>query len=252
MDTDKSVIGLHRLGHFVPVRRIQWGGGRPATNHRIRVTSRVFELVYRPANRRVKLRERIHVREESVCFHDIEGIRVDLVHAEAGVDVGERRDRGANPAGHEGMSGVLDRAIEGIVDHELVFVSVAEEDIGDDVRGVTGDDLVEVVGGVGERVGAIPAREDVAEDPDALAFVFGLLEFADHPGEVARVVRVGGIDEVEEVGPVPVFSPPLLSGVDTALQASTDNEIVKVELRHPRLFRDVSRKNDNLRYDHKV
>lgn len=234
MDTDKRVIGLHRLGHFVPVRRIQWSGGRPAADHRIRVTSRVFELEYWPANRRVKLRERIHVREESVCFHDIEGIRVDLVHAEAGVDVRERRDRGANPAGRESMGEVLDRAVEGVVDHELVFVGVAEEDIGDDMRGIAGDDLIEVVGGVGERVGAVPASEDVAEDPDALAFVFGLLELADHPGEVAGVVGVGGVDVVEKVGFVPVFSL-LFSGVDTALQASTDNEIVKVGLRHPRL-----------------
>ena len=235
MDTDKRVIGLHRLGHFVPVRRIQWSGGRPAADHRIRVTSRVFELVYRPANCWVKLRERTHVREKSVCLHNIEGIRVDLVHAEAGVDIRERRDRGANPAGHEGMGRVLDRAVEGVVDHELVFVSVAEEDVGDDVRGIAGDDLIEVVGGIGEGVGAVPAREDVAEDPDALAFVFGLLELADHPGKVAGVVGVGGVDVVEEVGPVPVFFFLLFSGVDTALQTSTDNEIAKVGLRHPRL-----------------
>jgi hypothetical protein len=57
VDTNKRVIGFHRLGHFVPVRCIKWSGGRPAADHRIRVTSRVFKLVYRPANRRVKLRE---------------------------------------------------------------------------------------------------------------------------------------------------------------------------------------------------
>ena len=43
----------------------------------------------------------------------------------------------------------------------------------------------------------------MAEDPDALAFVFGVLQLADHPGEVARVVGVGGVDVVEEVGAIP-------------------------------------------------
>lgn len=161
-------------------------------------------------------------------------MRIDLVHTEPGVDVRERRDRGTNPAGREGMGGVSDRAVEGVVDHELVFVGVAEEYVGDDVRGIASNNLVEIVGGVGDRVRAVPAREDVAEDPDALAFVFGVLELADHPGEVARVVGVGGVDVVEEVGPVPDFSR-LISGVDTALQTSTDNEIAKVRLRHPRL-----------------
>jgi hypothetical protein len=120
----------------------------------------------------------------------------------------------------------LNCAVEGVVDHELVFMGVAEEDIGDDVRGIASDDLVKIVGGVRERVGAVPAREDVAEDPDALAIVFGFLEFADHPSEIARVVGVGGVDVVEVVGPVPVF-PRLISGVDTAVQASADNDIAK-------------------------
>jgi hypothetical protein len=83
----------------------------------------------------------------------------------------------------------------------------------DDVRGIVSDDLVEVAGGVGERVGA---REDVAEDPDVFAFVFGLLELADHPGEVARVIGAGGVDVVKEIGPVPVFFP-LISGVGAQL-----------------------------------
>jgi hypothetical protein len=39
-----------------------------------------------------------------------------------------------------------------------------------------------------------------------------------------------------------LFPPLLFSGVDTALQANTDNEMTNVGLRHPRLFRDVSRK----------
>jgi hypothetical protein len=86
-------------------------------------------------------------------------------------------------------------------------MGMAEEDVGDDVRGIAGDDLIEVVCGVGDRIRAIPAREDVAEDPDALAFVFGILELADHPGKVARVVGVGGVDVVEEVRPVPVYFP---------------------------------------------
>ena len=104
------------------------------------------------------------------------------------------------------MRRVLHRAVERVVDHELVFVRVAEEDVGDDVRRVARDDLVEVVGRVRDRVRPVPAREHVAEDPDALAFVFGVLQLANHPGEVARVVWIGGIDVNEVVGAIPEIS----------------------------------------------
>jgi hypothetical protein len=83
-------------------------------------------------------------------------------------------------------------------------VGVSEEDAGDDVGREAGDDLVEEVGGVGERVGAVPAGEDVAEDPDAFVGGFGGGEFGCEEVQVAAVVRVGGVDKVEEVAAVPV------------------------------------------------
>lgn len=97
------------------------------------------------------------------------------------------------------MSGVLDRPVEGVVDHELVFVRVAKEDAGNDMRRVAGDNLVEVIAGVGKRVRAVPAGQDVAEDPHAFAFIFGILEFADHPSQIAGIVRISGVDIVEKV-----------------------------------------------------
>lgn len=77
---------------------------------------------------------------------------------------------------------------------------VAEEDVGDDVRAVAVDDLVEEVGWVGHGVRAVPAGEDVGEEPDALAAVFGGLEFGDEESEGGADVGVGGVDVVEEVG----------------------------------------------------
>lgn len=129
----------------------------------------------RSSNCGVELREGVHVRVIGVCFQDLEGVGIDFVHAEARVDIGERGDAGTNPAGSEGMCGVLHRAVEGVVDHEFIFVGVTEENIRNDVWRVASDNLVEVVGRIGDRVGPIPAREDMAKDPDALALVFSVL-----------------------------------------------------------------------------
>lgn len=89
---------------------------------------------------------------EGVRFVDVEGGGVDFVHAEAGVEVGEGCDAGANPARGEGGVAGLDGAVVGIVDHLLVFVGVTEKDVGDDVGGVAVDDLVEEVCGIWEGV----------------------------------------------------------------------------------------------------
>jgi hypothetical protein len=42
---------------------------------------------------------------------------------------------------------------------DLVFVCVSKEDVGNDVRRVAVDDLVEQVCGVGQRIRAIPSRK---------------------------------------------------------------------------------------------
>lgn len=144
-----------------------------------------------------------HVAEIGVRVVDVEVGRVDLVEAEGGVHVGQRGDAGADPGGCEGGGGVDGGCVVCVEEGEVVFVGVAEEDAGDDVRRVAVDDLVEEVAWVGEGVGAVPAAGDVADDPDAFARVFGFLEFADHPREGARGVRIGRVDEVEVVRFVP-------------------------------------------------
>ena len=73
---------------------------------------------------------------------------------------------------------------------------VPEKDVRDDVRSVAVDDLVEEVGGVLERVGAVPAGEDVGDEPDAFTGIFSFLELGDDEGEAAGDVGVGGVDEV--------------------------------------------------------
>lgn len=62
---------------------------------------------------------------------------------------------------------------------------VSEEEVRDNVGAIAVDDLVEEIGGIREGVGAVPAGENVAKDPDALAFIFGVLEFGDQKGEVS-------------------------------------------------------------------
>jgi hypothetical protein len=43
----------------------------------------------------------------------------------------------------------------------------------------------------------------VTNDLDSLAAVFGLLKFIDQELERSRVVRVLGVDEIQEVGRIP-------------------------------------------------
>ena len=97
----------------------------------------------------------------------------------------------------------MDGAVVGVVDHELILVGVAEEDVGDDVWAVAVDDLVEEIGWIGNGVGPVPACEDVAQDPHTLASVLGGLELLDEEGDVSAVVGVGGVDVIEEIGAVP-------------------------------------------------
>lgn len=76
---------------------------------------------------------------------------------------------------------------------------VAKEHVGDDMRGIAIDDLVKEVRGVGQGIGAIPSTEDMANDPNTLSSVFGLLELFNHEREDPRVVWVRGIDEIEVI-----------------------------------------------------
>lgn len=43
------------------------------------------------------------------------------------------------------------------------------------------------------------------ENPDTLVIILGGLQLRDEPGEVAALVRVGGVEVVENVVSVPIF-----------------------------------------------
>ena len=63
--------------------------------------------------------ERGYVGVVGVGFVDGEVAGVDFVHAEAGVDVGEGCEGGADPADVGGVGEVTGRSVVGVVDHLL-------------------------------------------------------------------------------------------------------------------------------------
>ena len=67
-----------------------------------------------------------------------------------------------DPAECQGVLGRLDSAVVGVIDHNLVLMSMPKKDICDDVRRITVDDLIEQVGWIRERVRTVPASQDVA------------------------------------------------------------------------------------------
>jgi len=52
----------------------------------------------------------------------------------------------------------------------LILVSVTEKDVGNDMRAVAVDDLVEQVGRIWQRVSTIPSGQYVGYNPDSLAY----------------------------------------------------------------------------------
>ena len=139
----------------MPERCIQRRIFRPIRRRAVGVAGAVFELEDRAV--RVQRWEGVHVRVEGVGVVDVEGACVDLVEAEAAVEICQRGDAGADPPWCQCCVKGLDAAVVGVVDHLLVLVRVAEEDVGDDVRGVAVYDLVEEVCWVGEGVCPVPA-----------------------------------------------------------------------------------------------
>lgn len=203
MQTHQPGIFLHGFSDSVPECRVQRCVFIPFRRGTVYLASGVFEFkrrTYLCGIENGKIRD---VAEKCIRFVNVKVARVDLVETEPAVHVRQGCYTRDDPARRQGCGSVLDCAVVGVVDYELVLMSVAEEDVGDDVRGVAVYDLVEEVGRVGERVGAVPSARDMADDPDAFVVVFGFLEFGYQPGEDARVVRVGGIDEVEVVALVP-------------------------------------------------
>ena len=71
--------------------------------------------------------------------------------------------------------------------------SVTPEEGGDRVR-VAVDNLVKLVTGAREGVGAVPAGQDVTHDPRADTLVFALLQLGGKETQEAKVVRLGRVD----------------------------------------------------------
>ena len=89
--------------------------------------------------------ESAHVGVVCECIVDGKVTRVNFVHAVAGVEVRERGYTWSNPSNVEAVSGILSRPIVAIVDHELVFMRMAEEDAGYNVRRESVDNLVKEI-----------------------------------------------------------------------------------------------------------
>lgn len=110
---------------------------------------------------------------------DVETTRVHLIQAEARVQVRERSHRWADPSRGQRFGCGLDGTVVRIVDHDLIFVGVAKEHVRDDVGRIAVNDLVEEIGRVGQWIDSIPATEDMSQDPDPFASIFGRLELFD-------------------------------------------------------------------------
>ena len=127
----KGPILLHCNSDGMPERSIQRRILGPTDG--ISITGRVFELVGRSALARVEGGEGIDVCVPGIGVVDVEGSGVDFVEAEAAVEVCERRDARADPTGCQRVCGGLHSAILGVINHDFVFVGVAEEDARNDV-----------------------------------------------------------------------------------------------------------------------
>ena len=118
-------LALQSLRNLMPKRRVQRRVLRPASSIAVHVPGAVFEFEGRARLRGVQGGEGVYVGVPGVGFVDVEGTRVDFVHAKAGVEVREGGYAGAYPAGGEGVGGaeggVAVGAVVGVVDHYLVL-----------------------------------------------------------------------------------------------------------------------------------
>lgn len=119
--------------------------------------------------------------------------------------VGKRSDRRSDPS--YVLSG-LSRGVGpvvGVIDEVLVLVRVAPKQPGNDMR-VPVHDLVERIGRSWQRVGSIPAGQDMTHHVCPRTVVFAFLQFFSEESEETKVVWLGRIDESEDVGSVPEIS----------------------------------------------
>ena len=137
------MVRQHRLGDLVPIRRIQGSICRPTNG--VSLTGRVLDLEGWTTLCGVKAREGIDIGVVRVCIIDVEIAGVDQIHPIPRVQIGQRSDARANPASGKSMSSILDCTVVGIIYHEFIFVSVAEENVGNHMWRVPVNDLIEEI-----------------------------------------------------------------------------------------------------------
>lgn len=203
VDLHQGAVVLHSFGDPVPEGGVERRMRGPVGGCTIGITSGVLVLPYWAVLLDREGSKGGDIRIESVGLVDIEAACVDLVQAVAGVEVSQRSHGGTNPSRGQGIGGILDGTVVGIVDHKLVLMRMAKEDVGNNVWAVTIDNLVKEVGRVRQRVAPIPAGKNVTHDPDTLACILGALQLLDQELEASRHIWVSGVDEVEVVRLVP-------------------------------------------------
>ena len=186
------IRNVHR--DIMPERRAQRLIRRQRAVVVIRLARRVLELPGDVALRLPLVRVR-HVGVVGNRVHDLEGIRVDEVVAEAAVEVLVGGDGGHDVGDCDGGVGGLEGRVFGVDDGEFVLVGVAEEGAADSVAEAVDDGVPQICGrGDGFIVGAA-AGVDVLDDPDRLVVGFGFEQVVDHDAEHACLVGDVGLYE---------------------------------------------------------
>jgi len=181
-----AVVPLHSFRDLVPESGVQRSVGWPACLSTIGLTGAVLDLVGWAVAGQVG--EAVDIGVESIGIVDLEVSGVDLVHSVARVEIGQWRDGWADPGIGEGIAGRLLSSIVRVENLDLygsgnapgrscalfrtylIFVGVAKEDVGNDVRAVAVHNLVEQIGRVWQWVGTVPSRKHVCNNPDSLAY----------------------------------------------------------------------------------
>lgn len=140
---DQGVVRQHSLGDLMPVRSIQ-GSVRWPTNG-VSLTGRIFQLESWATLCWIEGCERVDIGIVCVRIIDVEITGVHHVHTIPGIQIGQRSDTGANPACGKRMRSILNSTVVSIVYHELIFMSVAEENVGNHMWGVTVDNLIKEI-----------------------------------------------------------------------------------------------------------
>lgn len=143
-----------------------------------------------------------------VVYTEVAGI--DFIDTVARVEIGQRSYAWTDPTHVLSMGGVASGAIIRIVDHELVFMCVAEEDTSNNMRGVPANDLVKQICrgvsmipsldldtyslvhtcGVRQWVCTIPACQNMTQNPYSLTFILGLLKLLRKEPHVATIIWI--------------------------------------------------------------